>query len=202
MVGFEQPKVVHDAGFEHSVLLQAFRTKKKPQTSQPSTDNNLESCPRVTVLTLTSTSDLPNGTANLLDLGPQFVHSIKTIKKRTEFDVNVQLVKLAYRLRWKEIHLEQSTAENEQPTAAQNSSSHTIEQTIEHCPFDKYCKAPDIKFQHLESSLQHLSIGRLKTTHSVCPVIYLLTKTHKFQNIIPSSNLKVRPIISGCGSSR
>ncbi len=41
------------------------------------------------------------------------------------------------------------------------------------------------------------SIGRLKTTHSVCPV-----KTHKFQNNIPSSkpdDIKVRPIISGCG---
>ena len=273
-------------------------------TSQLSTDNNLESYPRVTVLT--STSDLPNGTANLLDLGPQFVPSIKTINKRTEFDVNVQLAKLTYRLRWKEIHLEHTTAENEQPTATQNSSTHmyTIEQTIEHSPFDKYCKAPDTKFQHLESSLQHLkhevkkvinkhksrslppnhtrnqretlselttlkkarevrilvsdkggefvvmnsnldntmekhlvneslyrpchdltkkaeeeineaweyiakknrvnerSIGRLKSTHSVCPVIYLLTKTHKFQNNIPSSNpddIKVRPIISGCG---
>ncbi len=103
-------------------------------TSQLSTDNNLESYPRVTVLT--STSDLPNGTANLLDLGPQFVPSIKTINKRTEFDVNVQLAKLTYRLRWKEIHLEHTTAENEQPTATQNSSTHmyTIEQTIEHSP--------------------------------------------------------------------
>ncbi|XP_028394455.1 uncharacterized protein LOC114518647 [Dendronephthya gigantea] len=45
------------------------------------------------------------------------------------------------------------------------------------------------------------SITRLKTTHSVCPVIYLLTKTHKFHNNEPSSNpdnIKVRPIISGC----
>ena len=46
------------------------------------------------------------------------------------------------------------------------------------------------------------SIDRLKTTHSVCPVIYLLTKTHKFPNNMPNSNpdnIKVRPIISGCG---
>ena len=91
-------------------------------------------------------------------MGPQFVPSIKTINKRTEFDVNVQLAKLAYRLRWKEVHLEYTTAENEQPTATQNSSTlmYTIEQTIEHSPFDKYCEAPNTKFQHLESSLQHL----------------------------------------------
>ena len=38
-------------------------------TSQLSTDNNLESCPRVTILT--STSNIPNGTAALLDVGPQ-----------------------------------------------------------------------------------------------------------------------------------
>jgi hypothetical protein len=105
---------------------------------------------------ITSTSDLPNGTANLLDLGPQFVPSIKTINKQTEFEVNVQLANLVYRLRWKEIHLEQTTLENEQPTVTQNSSTHTIEQTIEHYHFDKYCKAPDTNFQHLESSLQHL----------------------------------------------
>ena len=52
--------------------------------------------------------------------------------------------------------------------------------------------------------LNERSIQRLKTTHSQCPVIYLLTKTHKPPDNISSSNLvlhyvKVRPIISGCG---
>ncbi|XP_028416688.1 uncharacterized protein LOC114540877 [Dendronephthya gigantea] len=262
-----------------------------------------ESPPRVTILT--STTLLPDGTADLLDLGPQFVPSMKTINKRTELDVNVQLAKLAYRLRWKEIHSKQSVNDNQQHTQepTQSAPYQTIEPTIEQCPFDKFCTAPETKFQHLESSLQHLkhevkkviskhksrpipsnltrhqrktlvdlttlkkarkvrisvsdkggefvvmdsnldntlmkkhlenqslykpcndltkkaeeeinevweyvarsnfvnerSITRLKTTHSVCPVIYLLTKTHKFHNNEPSSNpdnIK-RPIISGC----
>ena len=45
-------------------------------------------------------------------------------------------------------------------------------------------------------------IERLKSTHSICPVLYLLTKTHKFPNNIPVSDpqsIKVKPIISGCG---
>jgi hypothetical protein len=46
--------------------------------------------------------------------------------KQTELVINVQLAKLAYWLWWEEAHLEQSTEENEQSTAAQNSSSHTI----------------------------------------------------------------------------
>jgi hypothetical protein len=45
-------------------------------------------------------------------------------------------------------------------------------------------------------------INRLKSTHSICPVLYLLTKTHKFPDNVPTSDpqsIKVRPIISGCG---
>ncbi len=50
--------------------------------------------PRVTLLT--PSTDLPNGTAELLDLGPKFVPSMKTINKQTELDIIVQLAKLAY----------------------------------------------------------------------------------------------------------
>ena len=53
-----------------------------------------------------------------------------------------------------------------------------------------------------KKNVNERSIARLKTSHSVCPVIYLLTKTHKFSDKKPSSNpdnIKVRPIISGCG---
>ena len=49
---------------------------------------------------LTSSSDLPDGTAELLDLGPKFVPT-KKFSKQTELDINVQLAKLAYRLRYK-----------------------------------------------------------------------------------------------------
>ena len=45
-------------------------------------------------------------------------------------------------------------------------------------------------------------IDRLKSTHSICPVLHLLTKTHKFPDNFPISypdKIKVRPIISGCG---
>jgi hypothetical protein len=55
-----------------------------------------------------------------------------------------------------------------------------------------------------KNNLNERAIQRLKTTHSQCPVIYLLTKTHKFPDNVPSTNLvlddiKVRPIITGCG---
>ena len=55
-----------------------------------------------------------------------------------------------------------------------------------------------------KNHLNERPIQRLNTTHSQCPVIYLLTKTNKLPDNIPSSNLvlddiKDRPIISGCG---
>ena len=75
--------------------------------------------------------------------------SVKTINKQTELDVNIQLAKLAYRLLLKEIHGDQSTEENQQHMATQSSSSPTIEQTV-------LQTEPEIKFQHLEFSLQHL----------------------------------------------
>ena len=55
-----------------------------------------------------------------------------------------------------------------------------------------------------KNHLNERSIQRLNTTHSQCPVIYLLTKTHKLPDNIPSSNvvlddINVRPVISGCG---
>ena len=53
-----------------------------------------------------------------------------------------------------------------------------------------------------KNRLNERSIQRLKTTHSQCPVIYLLTKTHKFPDnvLMPKlDDIKVRPIISGCG---
>ena len=267
------------------------------------TNNSKDTLPRVTILS--SIPNLPKGTEDLLDLGPKFVPS-KTVNNQTELDVNVQLAKLAYRLRWKEIFEEQSTNETDSLTAG-NATVETIEEKIYHCPFEKFCTAPDTKFYHLETSLQHLkhevrkvinkhksrpvqpnlsqcqretlselitlkkakkvrisisdkggefvlmsstmdnklmkkhlsndvlyrpckdltqkseneinevweyvgkknhlnerSIQRLKTTHSQCPIIYLLTKTHKLPDNIPSSNvvlddIKVRPIISGCG---
>ena len=42
--------------------------------------------PRVTILTSTN---LPEGTEDLLDLGPKFV-PCKTVNNQTELDVNVQ----------------------------------------------------------------------------------------------------------------
>ena len=50
--------------------------------------------------------------------------------------------------------------------------------------------------------VQERTIARLKTSHSQCPVIYLLTKAHKFPHNVPTSDLdviKVRLIVSGCG---
>ena len=122
-------------------------------STQSSTDIDDDSSPRVTLLT--STAHLPNGTADLLDLGPQFVPTTKTINSKIELEVNVQLAKLAYLLRWKEIHNE-LTATNDAQQPVHSVSSESIEQAIERCPFDKYCKAPETKFQHLELSLQHL----------------------------------------------
>lgn len=57
-----------------------------------------------------------------------------------------------------------------------------------------------------KNHLNETSIQRLKTTHSQCSVIYLLTRTHNLPGKIPSSKLvlddiKVRPIISGYGGS-
>ena len=53
-----------------------------------------------------------------------------------------------------------------------------------------------------KNDIKERTIARLTTTHSQCPVIYLLTKTHKFHHNVPTSDpdaIKVRPIISGCG---
>ena len=53
-----------------------------------------------------------------------------------------------------------------------------------------------------KNQMKERTIARLKTFHSQCPVIYLLTKTHKFPHNIKTSDpdvIKVRPIISGCG---
>ena len=58
------------------------------------------------------------------------------------------------------------------------------------------------KYVTKKNNVNERSIARLKTSHSVCPVIYLLTKTHNFSNKKPSSNpdnIKVRPVISSCG---
>ena len=96
--------------------------------------------PHVTFLT--SNSDLPNGTADLLDLGP----------KQTELYANVQLAKLAYRLRWKEIFTNSSESDNSlaRPTY---SEPQTVFEAIEHSSFEKPCRAPEVKFEQLESSL-------------------------------------------------
>ena len=53
-----------------------------------------------------------------------------------------------------------------------------------------------------KNHLKERSIQRLKTTHSPCPVTFLLTQTHKLPVNRPSSNfvlhdIKVRPVISG-----
>ena len=53
-----------------------------------------------------------------------------------------------------------------------------------------------------KNDIKERTIARLTTTHSQCPVIYLLTKTHKFHYNVPTSDpdaIKVRPIISACG---
>ena len=78
---------------------------------------------------------------------------IKAINSKTELEVNVQLATLAiYCVVKKYIHSELSaTNDNQQPVQSQN-----IKQTIERCPFNKHCKAPETKFQHLELSLEHL----------------------------------------------
>ena len=58
------------------------------------------------------------------------------------------------------------------------------------------------KYVTKKNNVNERSIARLKTSHSVCPVIYLLTKTHNFSDKKPSSNpdnIKVRPVISSCG---
>jgi hypothetical protein len=149
-----------------------------------STDNSDESLSRVTVLS--STSNLPDGTADLLDLGPKFVPSTKTINKHTELDVNVQLAKLAYRLRWKEIHSDQSTNESQSSNTSDVNAYQTIERTIELCHFDKYCKAPETKFQCLESSLQHLKHEVKKVINNINHNLFLPTSIENKEK--PSQN--------------
>jgi hypothetical protein len=112
-----------------------------------------DTLPRVTILT--STSNLPEGTEDLLDLGPKFVPS-KTVNNQTELDVNVQLAKLAYRLRLKEIFEEQSTNEGD-PSTPSDPTAITIEPTIHHCPFEKFCTATETKLYHLESHYNTLN---------------------------------------------
>ena len=119
---------------------------------KPTSSHECDKSPRVTLLT--SSSDLPDGTAELLDQGPKFVPTKKFLKQ-TEIDINVQLAKLAYRLRWKEIFTDSSESENHYVRASY-SESQTIFEAIEHSPFDKPCRAPDVKFEHIESSLQLL----------------------------------------------
>lgn len=92
----------------------------------PSTNIIYDTLPRVTILT--STSNLPECTEDLLNLGPKFVPS-KTVNNQTELDVNVQLAKLAYRLRWKEIFEEQSTNEGD-PSTPSDPTAITIEPKI------------------------------------------------------------------------
>ena len=44
-----------------------------------------------------------------------------------------------------------------------------IEEKIYHCPFEKFCTAPEIKFPHLETSLQHLKheVNKVVNKHRV-----------------------------------
>jgi DNA-binding FrmR family transcriptional regulator len=60
------------------------------------------------------------------------------------------------------------------------------------------------RYIYLKNKIDQKSAERLVSTHSVCPVIYLLTKTHKFKSIslreLDAEDIKVRPIISGCES--
>ena len=60
------------------------------------------------------------------------------------------------------------------------------------------------KYIYLKNKIDQKSAERLVSTHSVCPVIYLLTKTHKFKPVslreLDAEDIKVRPIISGCES--
>ena len=50
-------------------------------------------------------------TTELLDLGPKFVPT-KKFSKQTELNINVQLAKLAYQLRWREIFKDSSESDN------------------------------------------------------------------------------------------
>ena len=144
---------------------------------KPTFSHECDKSPRVTLLT--SSSDLPDGTAELLDLGPKFVPT-KKFSKQTELDINVQLAKLSYRLGWKEIFADSSESENHY-AGPSYSEPQTIFEAIEHSPFDKPCRAPDVKFEHLESSLQLLKheVHKVINKHKSKPNPPNLSKTTK-----------------------
>ena len=147
--------------------LSSGNTEQVLDVAETTSSNDSEKSPRVTLVT--SNSDLPVGTTELLDIGPKFVPT-KKFSKQTELNINVQLAKLAYQLRWREIFKDSSEYDNH-PARPSYSEPQTIFEAIEHSPFDKPSRAPDVKFEQLESSLQLLKheVNKVMNKHKSKP---------------------------------
>ena len=70
-----------------------------------------------------------------------------------------------------QIFEEQSTNEGD-PSTPSDPTAITIEPKIYHCPFKKFCTAPETKFYHLETSLQHLKheVKKVVNKHKSRPI--------------------------------